>query len=257
MSDFDGGRRQRSRTRTDERARGGRYDYDYAGSTGQFGQNEYGGDFYGGGRSGRGPYEQSQQFGGDDFEQGEGDFGSLQRQFENRTGAGGRQGSLGDRFGYQGPGDYSARPRRPGGFWHADHDGNEDSPQGPYRGAMGYGDRPGAEPYRARRSPERPRGPKGYQRSDERIHEDVHQQLERADHVDVEDVAVSVASGVVTLEGTVPERRMKHAIEDIVDGVHGVQDIENRIRVRRPGEGEPEARRADPGRPDDYSSAGS
>jgi osmotically-inducible protein OsmY len=37
----------------------------------------------------------------------------------------------------------------------------------------------------------------------------------------------------VVLEGTVPERRMKHAIEDLADACPGIQDIENRIRVRR------------------------
>jgi len=35
------------------------------------------------------------------------------------------------------------------------------------------------------------------------------------------------------LDGTVPERRMKHAIEDLVDACPGVQDIDNRIRVKR------------------------
>lgn len=34
-------------------------------------------------------------------------------------------------------------------------------------------------------------------------------------------------------EGCVPVRRMRCAIEDIVDSVYGVQDIENRIRVQR------------------------
>jgi hypothetical protein len=52
-----------------------------------------------------------------------------------------------------------------------------------------------------------------------------------ADHIDSSDVSVSVSSGKVTLEGTVPERYMKHAIEDLVDACPGVQDIDNRIRV--------------------------
>jgi osmotically-inducible protein OsmY len=42
-----------------------------------------------------------------------------------------------------------------------------------------------------------------------------------------------VADGRVTLDGTVPDRYMKHAIEDLVDECPGVQDIDNRVRVQR------------------------
>ena len=78
-----------------------------------------------------------------------------------------------------------------------------------------------------------PPGPKGYQRSDERLREDISERLMEARHIDSSDVTVEVAGGKVVLEGTVPERRMKHAIEDLTDACPGVQDIENRIRVRR------------------------
>jgi hypothetical protein len=40
-----------------------------------------------------------------------------------------------------------------------------------------------------------------------------------------------VKGAKVVLEGTVPSRHMKHAIEDLVDACPGVQDIDNRIRV--------------------------
>jgi len=53
------------------------------------------------------------------------------------------------------------------------------------------------------------------------------------EHVDVSGVRVSVAGGKVVLEGTVPERRMKPYIEALVDACPGVQDIDNRLRVRR------------------------
>jgi len=75
--------------------------------------------------------------------------------------------------------------------------------------------------------------PKGYQRSDERLHEDVCERLSRTPGIDVRDVSVHVADGVVTLEGTVPARGMKHAIEDVADDCVGVKDVENRIKVRR------------------------
>jgi hypothetical protein len=78
-----------------------------------------------------------------------------------------------------------------------------------------------------------PPGPKGYQRSDERLREDISERLMEARQIDSSDVTVEVSAAKVVLEGTVPERRMKHAIEDLVDACPGVQDIDNRIRVRR------------------------
>jgi osmotically-inducible protein OsmY len=35
----------------------------------------------------------------------------------------------------------------------------------------------------------------------------------------------------VVLEGTVPDRYMKHAIEDLADAAPGAEDVDNRIRV--------------------------
>ncbi len=81
--------------------------------------------------------------------------------------------------------------------------------------------------------PRYPPGPKGYQRSDERLREDISERLMQARYIDSSEVTVQVAGAKVVLEGTVPERRMKHAIEDLVDACPGVQDIENRIRVKR------------------------
>ena len=50
--------------------------------------------------------------------------------------------------------------------------------------------------------------------------------------IDPGDVTVDVHDGVVTLEGTVPWRAMKHAIEDIAAACAGVTDVENKVRVR-------------------------
>ena len=80
-----------------------------------------------------------------------------------------------------------------------------------------------------RQGPVRP--PRGYQRSDDRIREDVCEQLMEGP-VDVGDVEVSVSNGEVTLSGTVEERWEKRAIEDIAAHVRGVHDVHNRVRVR-------------------------
>jgi len=76
-----------------------------------------------------------------------------------------------------------------------------------------------------------PPGPKGYQRSDERLKEDICERLMGAYYIDSSEVTVEVKGGKVTLEGSVPSRRMKHSIEDIVDACPGVADIDNRVRV--------------------------
>ncbi|UDM53592.1 BON domain-containing protein [Cupriavidus sp. MP-37] len=78
-------------------------------------------------------------------------------------------------------------------------------------------------------------GPKGYQRSDERIREDICERLAHARHVDVSDVEVEVQGGVVRLTGNVRDRRQKYCIEDIVDDVFGVQEIHNAVRLGAPG----------------------
>ncbi len=83
------------------------------------------------------------------------------------------------------------------------------------------------------------RGPKNYVRSDERIREDV---LDRLNHlsvhadVDASEVEATVQDGEVTLTGSVVERRWKHMMEDAADGVMGVKDVHNQVRVRREDE---------------------
>lgn len=77
------------------------------------------------------------------------------------------------------------------------------------------------------------RGPKNYKRSDERIQEDVNERLTRHPDIDASDIEVSVSDGVVTLSGTVDNRRAKHLAEDVAESVSGVKDVNNQIRVNR------------------------
>lgn len=79
----------------------------------------------------------------------------------------------------------------------------------------------------------RGRGPKNYRRSDERIREDVCERLTLDDHIDATEVEVEVADGIVTLTGSVTERFAKRRAEDISESVHGVKDVENKLRVAR------------------------
>ncbi|WP_368562175.1 BON domain-containing protein [Pseudoxanthomonas sp. UTMC 1351] len=81
-------------------------------------------------------------------------------------------------------------------------------------------------------------GPRSYRRSDARIYEDVNERLAADAELDADDITVEVSDGVVTLNGTVQERWMKHRAEDLVDSCRHVQDIQNNIRVARSDGGE-------------------
>ncbi|QDK39719.1 hypothetical protein DOE51_08970 [Bdellovibrio sp. NC01] len=77
------------------------------------------------------------------------------------------------------------------------------------------------------------RGPKGFTRSDERIKEEINDALMRHAGIDASEIEVDVKDGVVTLTGTVPERRMKHMAEDISEKSFSVKDVTNNIRVKK------------------------
>jgi hypothetical protein len=77
------------------------------------------------------------------------------------------------------------------------------------------------------------RGPKGYTRSDDRVREDVSDRLMEDWEVDATDIEVTVASGEVTLTGTVGDRQSKRRAENIAANVLGVKDVQNNLRVRK------------------------
>jgi hypothetical protein len=75
------------------------------------------------------------------------------------------------------------------------------------------------------------RGPKGYQRSDERIREDVCEGLTAHPDVDASGIEVTVQAREVVLEGVVPDRASKRCAEDCAYEVRGVEEVHNRLRV--------------------------
>jgi osmotically-inducible protein OsmY len=77
------------------------------------------------------------------------------------------------------------------------------------------------------------KGPKNWRRSDDRVKEDVCEYLERSAMIDASDVDITVAEGVVTLTGTVPDRQMKRMCEDEIENLPGVKDVNNQLRVNR------------------------
>jgi osmotically-inducible protein OsmY len=77
------------------------------------------------------------------------------------------------------------------------------------------------------------RGPKGYQRSDARISEDVCDRLAESPDVDASNIEVKVENGEVTLAGSVAERGEKRRAEDLIENISGVREVHNHLRVNR------------------------
>src|SRR5581483_2010599 len=118
-------------------------------------------------------------------------------------------------------------------------------PRGSYEPYSGYGGQSGSEMYGRSptgwygdtantgyaRGPHTGRGPRGYQRSDDRICDEVCDRLEQHGWMDASELNVEVHNGEVTLKGDVDSRQQKRLAEDIAEGVAGVKDVHNELRV--------------------------
>lgn len=72
-------------------------------------------------------------------------------------------------------------------------------------------------------------------RTDTQIHHDVLQELSWDSRVDEKEVGVQVASGIVTLTGTVTSWAKRVAAQEAAHRVMGVRDVANDITVKAPG----------------------
>jgi len=79
------------------------------------------------------------------------------------------------------------------------------------------------------------KGPKGYRRSDDRIREDICEMLTEHGEIDASEVEVNVKDRIVSLSGTVQNRRVKRLIEDLSENLPGVLDVRNDLRVMAQG----------------------
>jgi hypothetical protein len=104
--------------------------------------------------------------------------------------------------------------------------------QPPYRE-----DRSGAQRRNQAGSASRPsfagRGPQGYKRSDDRIMEDINEEMTRSHDLDATNISVEVKNGEVVLKGTVADRESKRCAEEIAESCSGVSDVQNQIRIKR------------------------
>ncbi len=144
--------------------------------------------------------------------------------------AGGGRGFTGSDFAGSGGHDrgrhFGNEVDRGGRMGHREHDG---AGYGFHGTDMGMG----AHDADADRGPHYGKGPKGYKRSDERTREDVCDAIAYFGHVDATDVEVKVEDGIVTLSGTVGDRRDKRTLEHVIERCRGVHDIHNELRVKR------------------------
>lgn len=185
-------------------------------SSGSYGPSSYGN------REGRG----FRSFTGSDF--GGADFTGPQRHYGAGRSPATPSGTFG--AGNYGEGTYGAAPRREyGGYGNRSERGFFERAGDEV--ASWFGDEDAA---RRREQDHRGHGPAGYTRSDERIREDASDKLTEDWRVDARAVEVSVASGEVTLDGTVPSREQKRRAEDLVDSLSGVKHVQNNLRVSEP-----------------------
>jgi osmotically-inducible protein OsmY len=78
-------------------------------------------------------------------------------------------------------------------------------------------------------------GPQGYSRSDERIREDICDELTRRGDIDPSCVVVTVRNGEVTLEGTVDSLETRRFVDDVASSCTSVKQVHDRLRLERLG----------------------
>lgn len=120
------------------------------------------------------------------------------------------------------------------------HEGRQNSGSGlDWRGSDGVTLPAGPSAYRHEQrgynQVHRGKGPKDYQRSDDRIREDVCDRLSDEGSLDASEITVRVEKGEVTLDGEVDSRRAKRMAEDCVEDVSGVRHCQNNLRVKQAG----------------------
>lgn len=139
---------------------------------------------------------------------------------DSQAGRGGYAGSLGQAQGHGGlhPPSYGAHP-------YEDAYGRALGGRSASGGYGSYAESGAMPSYRGR-------GPKNYTRSDERIQEDLCERLTHDERIDARSIEIQVRDGVVVLTGSVEQRWMKYAAEDIAEHIGGVKDIQNQLAVK-------------------------
>jgi osmotically-inducible protein OsmY len=135
---------------------------------------------------------------------------------------------------YDRPGPYTKPSYRSGSTWSGTMGGDRDDY---WTGDRGYRDtmRSGSStpsPYAVHGVSFAGRGPRGYQRTEARIHEDVCERLTDDHRIDASDIEVHIKDGELTLTGSVRTREEKRYAEDLVERVTGVREVNNHLKVK-------------------------
>lgn len=194
-----------------EASRGGRgYGYgDESGNMGSYGGGQYGGGYQGsqGGHDPRGYGQSEGRYGAEPWRgYGESQRGGMFGRHWNDMG--GRQGGGQSGSSWQGGGQ-SDWQQRSGSM-----------------GASSSSESTGGSTFAGR-------GPKDYQRSDERIREQISDRMTDDHDLDASDISIEVRGGEVTLTGTVRTRDQKRRAEDLAESCSGVSEVTNNIRVKQ------------------------
>ena len=156
-------------------------------------------------------------------------FGSNYGNMQNTSGNYGNRSDRDYRGGYTGAGGYISNR----GFGDRDYDrssGNRDWwDRTKDKVSSWFSD----DDERRGSGPHRGKGPKDYQRSEQRIREDVCDRLSDDDRIDASNVQVQIQNNEVVLTGTVRSKEEKRRAEDLVESISGVRNVENRLRVSR------------------------
>lgn len=183
-----------------QQGRGGPQDWEQ----GNYGQEGYDQDNYGQGNSGQQNYGQGQ------------------RRDRNQDGWSGDRNQDDPGYAQGGQGGYQRGNYGGSGYQQSGNQGGSSWGQG---GSMQRGNDDGQS--------HRGRGPKNYQRSDDRIREDVSDRLSDDHDVDASDIDVSVSDREVTLSGEVDSKQAKRHAEDCADSCSGVEHVQNNLRVKK------------------------
>jgi osmotically-inducible protein OsmY len=177
---------------------------------GDYGQSGYGGrSGYGGGGYGQGGYQSSSG-------QGRGQQSDSSQSWRGYGAGYGSEGGFGDSGGWTEP--YGE------GQQYGGQQRYSQVSQGSGSSGQGYGQSGSGQ-----RGLHRGKGPKGYQRSDDRVKELICERLRDDPEIDPGEVTINVAGGRVTLDGSVDSRRTKRAIEDIAEQFD--VEVQNNLRV--------------------------
>lgn len=85
----------------------------------------------------------------------------------------------------------------------------------------------------ASRESHRGKGPKGYARSSERMHDEACEILARDFDLDASNIEVVIQGDILVLKGEVDSRHDKRRAEDLVEDISGVSDVHNQLRIRK------------------------